>query len=64
MYEIPPQSIDFANVSKCRYCKELIGWLESKKTGKKYAVNVDPDTENPLDGTYTVIRNDFHNCRS
>jgi hypothetical protein len=40
-----------------------VGWLVSKKTGKKYPVNVDLHTFDTLTDTVTVDKTNFHKCK-
>ena len=56
-------TIEYKEVGKCRFCKAPVGWLVSKKTGKKYPVNVDLHTFDTLTDTVTVDKTNFHKCK-
>jgi hypothetical protein len=55
MIDTPEQSI-----GKCRNCGDMIAFLTSQRTGKKYVVNCDPNDFNDFEGTYRVDKTNWH----
>ncbi len=55
------EAIPSDQVKSCKFCNAPIVWLESKKSGKKYVVDV-PEDYSPNDEFAYVLRNKFHNC--
>ena len=60
--DVPPQKVPLDEIGFCKYCKHQVVWLVSKKTGKKYPVNILENTHDTADDTIEVKKNDFHQC--
>lgn len=55
--------LEYKEVGKCKYCKDYVGWTVSKRTGKKYPVNVDLQTYDSLTDTVMIDKTAFHKCQ-
>ncbi len=55
--------LEYKECNKCKYCKDVVAWVVSKRTGKKYPVNVDLYTYDQLTDTVMVDKANFHKCK-
>jgi len=59
---INTESIPVDKVVSCKYCKNPITWLTSKKTGSNYPVNCPNYDPIGYESETVIIRNDIHKC--